>query len=123
VNSLVRHPFVDVGKFRFSNLQFFFVAACIYVGLEDADSSLVFTYGDFIKLVWYGVCYTYVGCKHEFINMWLQVWAQHVSSYYTLANLDWQCGTEVVAMKGNGGVCVKVAHALCYILWECQVYI
>jgi hypothetical protein len=73
VNSLVRHPFFDVGKFRFSNLQFFFVAACIYVGLEDADFSLVFTYGDFIKMVWYGVCYMYVGCKHEFINMWLHV--------------------------------------------------
>ena len=73
MNFLIKHPFVDVGKFRFSNSQFFFIATFIYVGLEVADFSLVFTYQDSIQPVWYGVCYTYVGCKDKFVNMWLHV--------------------------------------------------
>lgn len=61
MNFLFRHSFFDIGKSRFCNLLCFFTMAFIYVCLEVADLSLMFTCWDAIELVWYGLCYVYVG--------------------------------------------------------------
>lgn len=46
-----------------------------------------------------------------------------VTLYCTSANLDWQRGAEVVAMKGGDRVCINVANEIYDNLWECQIYI